>query len=109
MTLSLFLSLTISKLQPVLPLSVCGQEVASVEMGHMFSIGSKKAFLASLDLYDLKSFCRRYVYGRSWKAENEPVDRLQDKKFCSLQPAKATEDPYMVAILIALAQEQRPS
>lgn len=38
---------------------------------------------------------------------NPPVARLRQKKLRRLQPVREVEDPYIVAVLIALAQEQR--
>jgi len=38
---------------------------------------------------------------------NPPIARLRQKQLRRLQPPAKVEDPYIVAILIALAQEQR--
>ena len=74
----------------------------------MFSAGLKnRAYLACLDDSNKRSFRSNYVYGTSWRPENEPVDCLHEKKFSSIQPANTAEDPYIVATLIAMAQWQR--
>lgn len=73
----------------------------------MFSAGSTEAYLACLDDSSIKYLRSSAIYGTSWRPKNEPIERLQDIRFGSLQPANTTEDPYIVATLIAMAQWQR--
>lgn len=71
--------------------------------------------LAYIDLdafHSFRSKCiRRKFLGdtahRRKKIQNSPVARLIDKTLRCLQPEKEAEEPYIVAVLIALAQQQR--
>lgn len=54
---------------------------------------------------------RRHAYVqrqiRTGSSNSDPVCIRQKKRLCALQPVRDYEDPYVVAVLIALAQEQR--
>lgn len=77
-------------------------------MNCMFSAGSTEAYLARLTADYVERLRRKYFCGDGTSSRpNEPVQSLRDKKFRSRQPANKAKDPYIVATLIALAQEQR--
>ncbi|OBT61432.1 hypothetical protein VE03_08974 [Pseudogymnoascus sp. 23342-1-I1] len=99
-------------------------ELLSFHFGHhaidlrtdgLFASRSTTPSLAYINLDSFHSFrnecIRRKFLGRSTHrrkgAQNYPIARLIDKSFRCLQPEKEAEEPYMVAILIALAQQQR--
>ncbi|KAK4150291.1 hypothetical protein C8A00DRAFT_18142 [Chaetomidium leptoderma] len=94
------------RLSPVLAFSFGGRAVRLRTDG-IFALGSTDCFLAYLYLDTVDSLRRLYVYGRPYERPNEPMMSLKEKKLGSLQPLNAVEDPYIMATLIALAQEQR--
>lgn len=53
-----------------------------------------------------KYISRRYRLGRR---HNLPVASLRQRRLSKLEPLCEPEDPYLAAVLIALAQEQRES
>lgn len=63
--------------------------------------------LAYITFDEIQTLRGRHVYTPFGKRTSAPVHRVQQKKMKSLQPQNQAEDPYIVAILIALAQEQR--
>lgn len=73
----------------------------------VFSVESNIPVLAYLHLSTLQSRRKNSVKVSASNQPNSPVFRLQQKEQRRLQPSKELEDPYIVAVLIALAQEQR--
>ncbi|KAL3475715.1 hypothetical protein BJX99DRAFT_229192 [Aspergillus californicus] len=63
--------------------------------------------LAHIRFETIKSLRKKTVYrGRSWKS-NTPVRNRYSKQLRSLEPKSPLKDPYIVSILITLAQAQR--
>lgn len=83
------------------------QPVASVWTEGVFSRNSTGPSLAYVTFDGIQSRRSKFVHNSAGKAFNEPVFRTCDKKLRSLQPENTVEDPYIMGILIALAQEQR--
>jgi hypothetical protein len=75
-------------------------------MDCMYATGSTDAFLAGLDAKKINSIRSLSFYGKSWMGENVPTKNLHDMRVRSCQPANVAEDPYILATLIAMAQEQ---
>ncbi|KAH8812751.1 hypothetical protein F5884DRAFT_856046 [Xylogone sp. PMI_703] len=63
--------------------------------------------LAYISLYTIRSLREKYIRTARCNRMNPPVAMIWKKKLQNLQPPNEAEDPYIVAILIALAQEQR--
>ncbi|CAK96872.1 hypothetical protein M747DRAFT_359474 [Aspergillus niger ATCC 13496] len=82
------------------------QSVASIWTEGVFSRNSTGPSLAYVTFDGIQSRRSKYVHNSPGKGFNEPVFRTCDKKLRSLQPANTIEDPYIMGILIALAQEQ---
>ncbi|TPR06850.1 Methyltransferase domain family protein [Aspergillus niger] len=82
------------------------QSVASIWTEGVFSRKSTGPSLAYVTFDGIQSRRSKYVHNSPGKGFNEPVFRTCDKKLRSLQPANTIEDPYIMGILIALAQEQ---
>ncbi|CAG8882578.1 unnamed protein product [Penicillium egyptiacum] len=73
----------------------------------VFSSNSVTLSLAYITFDKIQSLRRKHVYTPSYKIVNTPVLRVRQKRLDSLVPQNLAEDPYIVTILIALAQEQR--
>ncbi|GKZ28206.1 hypothetical protein AbraIFM66950_000017 [Aspergillus brasiliensis] len=82
------------------------QPAATVWTEGVFSRNSAGPSLAYVTIDGIQSRRSKYVHNSPGKTFNEPVFRTCDKKLRSLQPANTVEDPYIMGILIALAQEQ---
>ncbi|PYH69194.1 uncharacterized protein BO88DRAFT_415123 [Aspergillus vadensis CBS 113365] len=83
------------------------QPVASVWTEGVFSRKSTGPSLAYVTFDGIQSRRSKFVHNSPGKGFNEPVFRTCDKKLRSLQPENTVEDPYIMGILVALAQEQR--
>ncbi|OJZ82335.1 hypothetical protein ASPFODRAFT_84546 [Aspergillus luchuensis CBS 106.47] len=83
------------------------QPVASVWTEGVFSRNSTGPSLAYVTFDGIQSRRSKFVHNSPGKKFNEPVFRTCDKKLRSLQPENTVEDPYIMGIIIALAQEQR--
>ncbi|PWY74843.1 hypothetical protein BO83DRAFT_443884 [Aspergillus eucalypticola CBS 122712] len=83
------------------------QPIASVWTEGVFSRNSTGPSLAYVTFDGIQSRRSKFVHSSPGKGFNEPVFRTCDKKLRSLQPEHTVEDPYIMGILIALAQEQR--
>ncbi|QKX61151.1 uncharacterized protein TRUGW13939_08298 [Talaromyces rugulosus] len=81
--------------------------VARVSSDLVFSSNSVTPSLAYITFDKIQSLRKRHVHVLSSKKINAPVLRIRQKKLNSLEPQNLAEDPYIVGILIALAQEQR--
>ncbi|GAT27855.1 hypothetical protein RIB2604_02302130 [Aspergillus luchuensis] len=73
----------------------------------VFSRNSTGPSLAYVTFDGIQSRRSKFVHNSPGKGFNEPVFRTCDKKLRSLQPENTIEDPYLMGIIIALAQEQR--
>ncbi|KAJ5253819.1 hypothetical protein N7524_010999 [Penicillium chrysogenum] len=77
----------------------------------VFSNNSVAPSLAYITFDKIQSLRKKHVYMPPYKRVNEIVNapglRVRQKRLDSLEPQNPAEDPYIVAILIALAQEQR--
>ncbi|RAH63636.1 hypothetical protein BO85DRAFT_27375 [Aspergillus piperis CBS 112811] len=83
------------------------QPVASIWTEGVFSRNSTGPSLAYVTFDGIQSRRSKFVHNSPGKGFNEPVFRTCDKKQRSLQPKNNVEDPYIMGIIIALAQEQR--
>ncbi|KFA81337.1 hypothetical protein S40288_08311 [Stachybotrys chartarum IBT 40288] len=83
----------------------------------LFKSGSNTPLLAYMNLDTLQPMREEFFYQRKFRScfydsrqkqhrINPPVSRLIRKLLRQLQPENEYEDPYIVAVLIALAQEQ---
>ncbi|KFZ23199.1 hypothetical protein V502_02329 [Pseudogymnoascus sp. VKM F-4520 (FW-2644)] len=92
-----------------------GHHVIDLRTDGLFASTCTTPSLAYINLDAFHSFrnecIRRKFLGRSAHrrkgTQNSPVARLIDKTRRCLQPEKEAEEPYIVAVLIALAQQQR--
>ncbi|OJJ69495.1 hypothetical protein ASPBRDRAFT_57159 [Aspergillus brasiliensis CBS 101740] len=82
------------------------QPAATVWTEGVFSRNCAGPSLAYVTFDGIQARRSKYVHNSPGKTFNEPVFRTCDKKLRSLQPANTVEDPYIMGILIALAQEQ---
>ncbi|KAK3369242.1 hypothetical protein B0T24DRAFT_357233 [Lasiosphaeria ovina] len=73
----------------------------------MFTCNGDIPVLACVNLDTARWMRDMTVNGRSPRQPNDPVSRIRQKKLDRLTPPIEAEDPYLVAVLIALAQEQR--
>jgi hypothetical protein len=73
----------------------------------VFSSNSVTPSLAYITFDNIQSLRKKHVYTPPYKIANVPGLRLRQKRLDSLTPQNPAEDPYVVAILIALAQEQQ--
>ncbi|KAJ6186885.1 hypothetical protein N7519_001793 [Penicillium mononematosum] len=73
----------------------------------VFSSNSVTPSLAYITFDSIQSLRKKHVYTPPYRMVNVPGLRLRQKKLDSLTPQNPVEDPYIAAILIALAQEQR--
>ncbi|KAK4202194.1 hypothetical protein QBC40DRAFT_46356 [Triangularia verruculosa] len=80
--------------------------VASLETDGVFSPAPTPPRLAYLDLEATQLRRDNSVPFIRSRRPNPPAVRLQRKRRRRLRPAKDIEDPYIAAVLIALAQEQ---
>ncbi|KAK3291878.1 uncharacterized protein B0H64DRAFT_408319 [Chaetomium fimeti] len=90
-----------------LPFRYGGHVVAKVKTEGIFSAGSTAPFLAYLNLETIDALREKHVCCRVGRRHSVPVATLRQKKLRSLQPRPKAADPYIVAALIALAQEQQ--
>ncbi|OGE47672.1 hypothetical protein PENARI_c039G09415 [Penicillium arizonense] len=77
----------------------------------VFSNNSVAPSLAYITFDKIQTLRKKHVYTPPYKRVNEIVNapglRIRQKRLDSLEPQNPAEDPYIVTILIALAQEQR--
>ncbi|KAH6623806.1 hypothetical protein F5144DRAFT_372150 [Chaetomium tenue] len=92
-----------------LPFRFGDRVVAKIKPDAIFSAGSTAPFLVYINLETIAALREKHVYSRSrvGRRHSFPVATLKQKKLRSLQPRLKTEDPYILAALIALAQEQQ--
>lgn len=63
--------------------------------------------LAFIDLRAIHDMRRKSLWFSKSRKYNDPVSRMRDKRLRRLRPKDDAEDPYIAALLIGLAQEQR--
>lgn len=104
-----FLLLTFPRSDSTLPFRLGGRVVAKIKTDGIFSAGSTAPFLVYINLETIDALREKHVHSRSrlGRRHSFPVATLKQKKLRSLQPQHKTEDPYILAALIALAQEQQ--
>jgi hypothetical protein len=73
----------------------------------IFSSDAATPALAFVNLDTVRSLRDMSVNGSYSKRPNGPVASLGQKKLDLLKPPNEPEDPYLAAVLISLAQEQR--
>jgi hypothetical protein len=73
----------------------------------IFSGDSTAPFLVYINLETIDALREKHVYSRLGPGHSVPIATLKQKKLRSLQPRQKAEDPYILAALIALAQEQQ--
>lgn len=73
----------------------------------IFSYDAATPALAFVNLDTVRSLRDMSVNGSYSKRPNGPVASLGQKKLDLLKPPNEPEDPYLAAVLISLAQEQR--
>lgn len=78
----------------------------------VFSNNSVALSLTYITFDKIQSLRKKHMYMPPYKGVNEttvnvPGLRVRQKRLDSLKPQNPAEDLYIVAILIALAQEQR--
>lgn len=83
------------------------QPVTKIRTEGVFSRNSSGPYLAYITFDGIHSLRKRYIHRPPYTLLNEPVFNTRNKKLRSLQPQKAAEDPYIMGVLIALAQQQR--
>ncbi|KAF7552771.1 hypothetical protein G7Z17_g4092 [Cylindrodendrum hubeiense] len=82
--------------------------VCSVLTDGVWSLNTAAPSLAYIDLYNLESLRKKRIcHSKESTRGNRPVAALRKKKLRHHKPSNDAEDPYILAILIALAQEQR--
>lgn len=91
----------------VLPFRFGGRTVTYIRTDGIFSASLAAPFLAYIHLNTINALREKHVSTRLVRRPNWPVQAVQAKKLDSLRPLNKAEDPYIAAILIALAQEQR--
>lgn len=82
------------------------QPAANVWTESVFSRKSSGPSLAYVTFNGIKSHRSDYVHNSPVKPFNEPVTNIRNRKLQSLQPLNTVEDPYIMGVLIALAQAQ---
>lgn len=75
----------------------------------IFSCHSTSTCLAYITFDTIRELRSNYVYSPPCKKNNLPVLNVRQKRLRSLEPHDQATDPYIVAVLIALAQAQRES
>lgn len=97
----------------LLPLGYGARAVTSLKVDRVFSHSS--AFAAYLDLDRIDLLRTDTVYTRwhrklfeKWP-DNEPVKTILQAKLRRIQPSTQQYDPFILAVLVALAQERRRS
>ncbi|PYI34803.1 hypothetical protein BP00DRAFT_389474 [Aspergillus indologenus CBS 114.80] len=89
-----------------LPFYFRRQPAANVWTEGVFSRKSAPPSLAYVTFDGIRSHRSNYVHNSPAKPFNEPVTNIRNRKLRSLQPLKTVEDPYIMGVLIALAQAQ---
>lgn len=100
------------RLRSELPFRFKGQVVNVLRTDNAFSLpGSTSPALAYINLRTISALREEFILGphhmTRTKRNNWPMTRLRLKRLRSIQPAQKTKDPYIIALLIALAQAQR--
>ncbi|PYH90342.1 hypothetical protein BO71DRAFT_487183 [Aspergillus ellipticus CBS 707.79] len=90
-----------------LPFYFNRKAVAHIPTNGIFSSGPVTPSLALITFDTIQLLRREYICRPSYTRFNAPVHRIQQKKLASIKPPNRAEDPYIVAILVALAQKQR--
>ncbi|KAH6981743.1 hypothetical protein BKA56DRAFT_584414 [Ilyonectria sp. MPI-CAGE-AT-0026] len=91
-----------------LPFRFNGHTASVLRTDGVWSIGSAAPSLAYVDLCNLATQREDRIYCTPrLKRWNQPVSILRSKKLDQHTPSNDAEDPYIMAILIALAREQR--
>jgi len=90
-----------------LPFSFNQQRITSLRTSGIFSSPSSDPALAYLDLDALRVWRNNTIRPLNWQYGGGPVASLRQKQQRLLQPKNRFEDPYIAAVLIALAQGQR--
>lgn len=91
-----------------LPFRFNGHTASVLRTDGVWSIGSAAPSLAYVDLCNLATQREERIYCTPrLKRWNRPVSILRSKKLDQHTPSNDAEDPYIMAILIALAREQR--
>lgn len=83
--------------------------IQNINVRYLRSPHSAIPFFGWLDLESLRSREDMVVMASPHQRVNSPVNRLRRKRQRRYQPENEMEDPYVVAVLIALAQAQRRS
>ncbi|CAH0025850.1 unnamed protein product, partial [Clonostachys rhizophaga] len=93
-------------------LAACGIEQRDIQTDGIFASEFATAFLAYINLDVLHSLRSQHIRQKFLPRTrvrgrlNSPVASLIRKNICRLKPENEIEDPYIVAVLIALAQHQ---
>jgi hypothetical protein len=92
-----------------LPLRFGGRIVDKVWVDSLFSSDPRTAHptFAHIHYETLQRHRRRHVNSSRKRRFNQPIEQLERAKLRRLQPLQEEEDPYIIAILIAMAQEQQ--
>ncbi|KAF7588672.1 hypothetical protein BBP40_005329 [Aspergillus hancockii] len=90
-----------------LPFYYNRQAVARVRPERVFSHSFTSSILAYISFNKIQSLRWKYTHVSLCKKPSAPVSNLKEKKLRSIEPQNPNEDPYIVATLISLAQEQR--
>ncbi|KAK5656684.1 hypothetical protein OQA88_4230 [Cercophora sp. LCS_1] len=93
-----------------LPFHFSQRPVATLRIDGFFSSpspGITTPTLACLNLKDLELRRNASIKLSTHHSNNPPVTRLRQKKQQRLRPANKVEDPYIAALLIALAQQRQ--
>lgn len=92
-----------------LPLRFGGRIVDKVWVDSLFSSDPRTAHptFAHIHYETLQRHRRRHVNSSRKRRFNLPIEQLERAKLRRLQPLQEEEDPYIIAILIAMAQEQQ--
>ena len=81
--------------------------VNTLQTDGVFTSPSANPLLAYINLDSIVSLRRKYVHRPPCDRINPPVAALRQKRLRFLTPQVEAEDPCLVALAIALAQEQR--